>query len=257
MNRFSVGDVLGRSFGIWLKNLIPFTIVQLIVYSPILIYSYMVMSGDNMSMDDITTWGVVSICGGIMAFFVASGAMTYGVFQQLRGRQAGLGPCIVVGLKRMFPILGVFILIVLCFLGIVIIGAIVGRIAGPLALLMFIPMLMLWCALWSAVPIAVVERPGVFASLSRSAELTKGSRWSIFAIVFILWVLEWVVSTIIEKSLIDGASAMSDMKTYMLISMGFTLIYGSLKAVAAAVGYHDLRASKEGVGIEELAKVFD
>ena len=35
------------------------------------------------------------------------------------------------------------------------------------------------------------------------------------------------------------------------------LFLGSFNAVVPAVAYHDLRKAKEGLGIEELAKVFD
>jgi hypothetical protein len=35
-----------------------------------------------------------------------------------------------------------------------------------------------------------------------------------------------------------------------------TVVLGSILAIANAVGYHDLRVAKEGVGIEELVSVF-
>jgi hypothetical protein len=34
------------------------------------------------------------------------------------------------------------------------------------------------------------------------------------------------------------------------------LVLGALNATVAAVGYHDLRVAKEGVGVEDLVKVF-
>ena len=42
---------------------------------------------------------------------VATGAITYGVFQQLRGQRASLRDCLRVGLARLFPVLGVALLV--------------------------------------------------------------------------------------------------------------------------------------------------
>ena len=39
MRPLSVGSVLSQSFSIWLKNLVPFTILTVLVYSPVLIWS--------------------------------------------------------------------------------------------------------------------------------------------------------------------------------------------------------------------------
>ncbi len=48
-----------------------------------------------------------------------------------------------------------------------------------------------------AVPVSVIEKPGVFASLSRSAKLTgRGSRWQILGLVLLVVVIGAVCSVI-------------------------------------------------------------
>ena len=242
MQQFSAGAVLSRSFSIWFKNLVPFTILTLLVYSPVILYTLIVMSGE-LTLKGITTWAWANVALTLILSMVATAALTYGTFQQLRGRHATIGESIGVGIKRMFPVLGVGILAGLCVLG--------GLI------LLIVPGLIIMCMLWVAVPVAVVEQPGVGASLKRSAELTKGSRWHVFGVIFCLGVIDNIVDKVLASSFIDPPSSMTDVKVYMFLIVIFSILLGSLGAVASAVGYHDLRESKEGVGIEELAKVFD
>jgi hypothetical protein len=242
MNEFSAGSVLSRSFSIFFKNFIPFMILQILVYSPLLVYTAILVSGE-LTIDSIVIWGVVVGIGGLLLNMVATGAMTYGVFQQLRGRSAGLGQCLLVGVKRMLPVLGVGILAAIC----------IGL--GFVALL--IPGIILLCMLWVAVPVAVVERPGVFGSLSRSAELTKDNRLRIFGVVVVLFAINKLAEYLLESGVIGDAPSVGDIKLYLLLVLVTSLALGALSAVAAAVGYHDLRASKEGVGVEELARVFE
>ncbi len=108
--------------------------------------------------------------------------------------------------------------------------------------------------LWVVIPAAVIERPGVIDSLSRSAELTKGYRWQIFGIIVILTVV-----TLVAAFAIAFAIIVSDAGPTILVlgNLIITAFFTALGAVISAVGYHDLRVVKEGVGIEEIAAVFD
>jgi hypothetical protein len=40
------------------------------------------------------------------------------------------------------------------------------------------------------------------------------------------------------------------------VTVGAAVALGALRAVTTAVGYHDLRVSEEGIGIEGMVKVF-
>jgi hypothetical protein len=251
MNSFSAGAVVGRTLSIWFRNIIPFSILLLLVNSPVMAYIF--FTGDL----DAQTLGLVAL-GQFCLSMIATGAVTYGVFQQLRGQHASIGACLAVGLGRMFPTIGVGILMVL-----VMIGACI-----PFGLMMFagsflvffgaigavVVIIIVYCMLWVAVPVAVVERPGVFASLRRSRELTRGNKASIFGILFLLGLMNAGISWLLMKIL---GGVIEDPTHLILVDSILDAILGGIIAVAAAVGYHDLRADKEGVGIEELVKVFD
>ena len=47
---------------------------------------------------------------------------------------------------------------------------------------------MFLCAYYIAVPVCVIERPGVIQSMSRSADLTYGTRWRIFGLVLVVFI---------------------------------------------------------------------
>lgn len=245
VSRFQVGDCLGRSFSVWGRNLVPFFLLSLVVYSPLVIYTAVVLSqGPSVeAAESMQRWAlVVGVTAPLLAL-IATGAMTYGVVQQLRGSPVGIGACVAVGMKRLFPVLGVGILVFLCVLG--------GL------FLLVIPGLVVLCMLWVAVPVAVVERPGVLASLRRSRELTNGSKWPIFFVVLILIVLDRVVDTVIQTALLSDPS-WDSIRTFLIVEflVGVVLM-GSLQAVTYAVGYFQLRQSKEGASLDDLAKVFD
>lgn len=239
---FSVGGVLGRSFSVWLKNLVPFTLLSALVYSPLIIYTLVIFS--DLTLKSLQTWSLVAPFLALVLGLVATGAISYGTFMQLRGQSASLGKCITVGLQRLLPALAV--------------GVVVGIIVGLGFLALVVPGIILYCMLYVAMPAAVIERPGIGGALKRSADLTKGYKGHIFGLLFILGVIQRIVQWILETATVgDQARTMSDVKTYLIVTAVFIVVWGALQSVASAVAYHDLRATKEGTATEELARVFE
>jgi hypothetical protein len=256
---FSIGSVLARSFRIWGRNLIPFTIMSVIVYAPLVIF--LLATPDESSQSSVTTPGsdgpeydpygesaaaddtadlvrtVITLILMIVLPYVVTGALIYGVLKQLHGEPAGMGDCLRVGFARLFPIFGV--------------GILAGLLSALGAILLIIPGVIIACMYWVAVPVAVVERPGVIASLKRSSQLTYGEKGSIFVILLILVVLQNV-----SQFVVDNALSLGESTAGVLASLVPTVVFGMLGAIACAVGYHDLRVAKEGVGIEQLVSVF-
>jgi uncharacterized membrane protein len=97
----------------------------------------------------------------------------------------------------------------------------------------------------------VIEKPGVMASLSRSAELTGGYRWQIFGIVALVGIVG-IIAQYIFRVLFGTVTVWGK-----LLSFGWLVVATSFGAVLVAVAYHDLRAAKEGTDIDNLANIFD
>jgi hypothetical protein len=131
-------------------------------------------------------------------------------------------------LRAATPVLGQLILV-----GIVAgVGIVIGFV------LIIVPGLIL-ITIWSvAAPVVVLERPGVFAALSRSRELVRGNGWQVFGVIFVLFFLVIIVSAAIEVAA-DSAGTGAGIVARVIVG----ILTGPISALAAAVLYFDLRAA--------------
>ncbi len=247
VTEFRVGNVLGRGFSILLKNIVPFGLLALLVSSPPTIYALVSGGPSTMEASEAMEAGTIGTILSIVSFllgYLVTAVLVYGTIRELRGDRASIGDCIKGGLAVLLPVIGVAIVAGLATL--------VGSV------LLIIPGVIVFVVLWVAIPAAVVERPGVFASLSRSAELTKGHRWQIFGLVLLLVALGAIVTLVVAAAM-GGLTAytQSGSTPILLINLAISAFFVALWAVVSAVSYHDLRVAKEGIGTEDIAAVFD
>jgi hypothetical protein len=258
----NIGSVLSRTFSIWAKNLVPFAILALIVHSPVILYCLLAPAETS---TQISVFRRVTSFGPGVLSLVTSAAVAYGVFQQLRGRPASLGDCIGVGLRRLLPVLGV----ALC----------VGVLVGIGLILFVIPGIIVACILYVSIPVAVVEKAGVGASLSRSARLTKGARLPVFGISLLLGLVLGAVGLafhfLVPVPQADPILAITNPQKYQMldeqlvrehlpelrlqsvIQLVSGAILGLLTSIASVIVYYDLRSQKEQIDIGQIAAVFD
>jgi hypothetical protein len=264
MREFRVGEVLSRGFGVFLKNLPSFLLLTVLVASPMILYTIWVVSGE-LTLPKLERWAQVVGIGNFLCAFIATGAVMYGTVQQLRGERPRIGASLAIGFRRLLPILGVFILLLLCMIGvfvgslipIAILSAFIGNAAGFLVL---VTICWLMCTLYVSVPVVVIERVGLMGSLGRSRDLTAGHRFGIFAIQ-VVYMLLWFGANYALRELFMNMVAKADepvvvAKVYLLVVEGVNILFMTLFSVLCAVTYNDLRQAKEGVGTEELASVF-
>jgi len=268
MGEFRVGEVLSRSMAILARNIAPFGLLAVLFTAPTFVATVMVDPQAGM-MDPKTIQALeygdesaiarfflmfAAMIGlllmGMVLSMLATAAMVYGTFQDLRGAPAAIGASLRHGLRIVFPVLGVALLTVLMMM--------------LSAIALVIPMFIVMTMFWVAIPTAVVERPGVIASLKRSAELTKGNRWRVFGIYAVITLLSLVASSMVQ---VPFMASMVNTGPDVMMSGGFlaaqilgllvTAFFMALSAVASAVAYHDLRAVNEGFDIDQFAAVFD
>jgi len=242
--QFRIGAVIGRGFSILFRNIVPFGLLALIVYSPYIVLIALGLDSSTGFEEDSGLFIAIALAAGfgyMLLYFLLNAAVVYGTVQDLRGGKATLGACLGRGLSTIFPVIGAGVLVWL----VTALGAIVFVIPGIIAMVM----------LWVAIPVAVTERKGPVESLSRSSELTKGNRWGIFGIIFLVGILNAVVGTVIQLGL-GAASGEASMAAVVLSTLS-EIFFALLFAVISAVAYHDLRAAKEGTDIEQIAAVFD
>src|SRR5262249_15269663 len=131
------------------------------------------------ALPEFNPWAFLAIPVGIVCNTIATGAITYGVVQDLRDGSVSIGEAIAVAARRFLPMFGVALAVgILVFLGVI---------------LLLVPGIIVGCMYFVAAPVCIVERAGVGASLSRSRFLTKGHRWQIFGVYALVLILAFIV----------------------------------------------------------------
>ena len=124
--------------------------------------------------------------------------------------------------------------------------------------LLVVPAIVLYCALYVAVPAVVVEPDaGSTEALARSRELTKGHRWEVLAVVLVVGLTMVLAVTVAVGILYAATLSAVPHPIPSLIGTVFVALVRPLGACASAVAYHDLRVAKEGVATSDLVKVFE
>lgn len=267
---FRVGAVLSRGFQVLFRNLIPFGAVCLIVTAPSYVYALLVggAQAQEATVGQIGPADIAVIIGAVVLYLLltlaATAALVYGTVQELRGWTIAMGACIGRGLALMLPALGVAILgLLIIAVGSVIWSLLVFAVVGAsqlvtvLVTIVWVPVVA--TMLWVAIPAAVVERPGVLASLKRSVALTRGCRWKILAIIIAVILLQTALGFVISALVGLLPQSPGSQAPPALIGVDWVLqaFSTALWAVMSAVSYHDLRVAKEGLDTERIAAVFD
>jgi hypothetical protein len=241
--RFEIGRVVERTFSVIGRNFVAFYLLTLILSS----LPTVVAEALSEAYRDGAAFGLASSLASLAIYllnFITSllvqGAVVWGAVADLNGRKAGLGELFRQGAQRALPVLGVSI--------------VMGLATGLGLVLFLVPGLILatvWC---TAVPVTVIERPKGLAALSRSADLTRGSRWAIFGLLMLYVVLALIEVTIAATlGRLIGATG----PAYIVIVALIDALVVLVGAVGGAVLYVELRAAREGVAPETLASVFD
>jgi hypothetical protein len=252
IKEFRVGGIFGQSLSVLFANFVPFLVITTLVHLPMIAYEcwFAANPGDWATPKDLEiARGRKGILVGVIDLIlgpIATGAVTFGVLQQLRGKRASIGHCLFVGVSRLLPVIGVAI----C----------VGLLVGLGTLLFIIPGIILTCMYFVAVPAAVVERSGVGGALSRSYDLTQGFRFHILGLWFLLFIVQAIVYVALIFVFIDPTSTQTSQTGYATMQLVFvpvSLVLSAWGSCACAIAYYHLRSIKESVDVDEVASVFD
>jgi hypothetical protein len=249
LERLDIGRVIQQLFSVLSRNIVTFGVLALILTGiPTAVVA--ALQPQLNGADNAATWAwyvTTALISGV-AGLVLQGTLIYATIGDLNGRKVRVSEGLAVGLRNFLPLLGVGILYVLA----VMLGSI----------LLIVPGIMIAIAWIAAVPVLIAEGTGVFGSFGRSAELTRGNRWRIFALL-LLYMAVYVVLGIV-MAIIGGiagvvASAVSGETTLqtVVLSVISNVVSALIGATGGAVLYVELRRVREGVGHEALASIFD
>ncbi len=234
---FNIGGILSRGVEVLGRNLATFGTLSVLFMLLPFVSGQMMGFGFGIESGVSTIAIAALVLLWILLYFLLFATLTHGTICDLRGTPARIRESLSWGLGLLFPVIGITIL------------ATIG--AGLGAMFLLVPGLILMTMWWVAVPAAVIERTGVINSLRRSAELTRGYRWKVFGVIIVIYIGQLVLDVLTHFIL--AAAPIFSLVVSFLITVAFTAYF----AVVTAVCYHDLRVLKDGVGTDEIARVFD
>ena len=174
-----------------------------------------------------------------------------------------------VALRKFWPMLGFVMLLVLGFFLLALllfVPRLIFGLAGPAEtaiatlcalLLMIVPAIMLGLAWSVAMPAIVLENCGVFASFGRSAALTRGKRWSIFLLYFLVSLVTVIIELVLFAIFggFHGLISREPSLTNTVLTSLLSVISIPFGAVLNTALFDQLRG-REGYGAEAVAEVF-
>ena len=251
--KFRVFSVLGESFSILFRNIVPFMLISIFIMSPTYIYVYV---SDPYTIAEDPVFMATSLIEIILSYFLTA-VLVFGVFQSLRGQPVSIYQSLMQGLRVRFPVIG----------GVVIMGliwaamggrafgatfALSGSSGGIISVFVFVIAIYVTCILWVIVPAAVVEGR-VLSSFGRSMDLTKGNRWRVLGLL----ILVGIFSGIVGQIAISVGEAIGSNSSIILLTWAATAATSAIGAVVITVAYYRLCLVKDGVPEDEIAAVFD
>jgi len=271
---FSFGRVISRLFGVLQRNLVTFLLLSLLLVGlPAAVVSFVQLStmaplmfagasGDPSAVMSQAfsplrlTVGGVGVIVSIVGNATLQGAVIHASVSDLTGRRASFGECLGTGFRFFLPLFCIgFIFGICCFFGF---------------LIFLVPGVLLALAWSVAGPAEVVERTGIFGALGRSVVLTRNHRGAILGLVVIYSVAVWIAQSTLSGGVMIsfglGASGLGTQpgggfQNLMLMQTLIGVVLGTLFASVSSAGiasiYFELRQTKEGIGAEQLASVFD
>lgn len=228
---FTLGSILGEAFSIYKANFLAFVVITALVSIPAIV-AVLILAKNPLV-------GLIAALIGMVTGPIGAGAITYGVYEYLSGRQTTIADCLRVGFSKVLPVIGVALLT-----GIIVAAGMVACVVpGLIALTVFAV----------AVPVAIQERVGVMDALRRSSSLTEGHRWDVFGVLFVLGIISFCVGIPIGLIFVFAGHP----ERAQLVGQIAQIFVGGLSATVPAVMYYRLRSAKESIDVRDIASVFD
>jgi hypothetical protein len=232
---FRIGRVFSRTFTLLSRNFPIYFVIAAVGSVPGLLLE----NSNALGFDHPALTGMIA---GLLMLVLApltQATVLHVAFQDMGGRPVNLTEAIRGAFGRFLPLIGLAI----CIGFAIMVGLLLLIVPGLILITM-------WYVAYSA---CVVERRGVFASMERSSELTKGHRWAIFGTWLLLAIAGAILGAMVSALIgLTGSSglAMAGSLAWSALANAFGIIFG-------VCVYHDLRVAKEGIDTRHIAAVFE
>jgi hypothetical protein len=286
-SQVSAGSILGMAWTVFTQQVVPIMTITVVVMGPVTLLSYLLLGSatdgvrewenadtpaDSAAALPLSAFGTIGVNYLLLwtAPLLLQGAVTWIAVRHLQGGSTSVGSALTIGLQRLVPTIGVVFAMVLIVAGLLVPAAVAAAFESFALAVIFgivglVAAIVLFYGYFCAIPACVIDKPGVWASLRRSWNLTKGYKGSIFLALFAVGLIKGVGAAVLlgvtgQFSAQFGEPAEPSIAAQFEINwvaQGVEIVFAGFIAVCAAVTYYQLRVRKEGVGIGDLAGVFD
>jgi hypothetical protein len=245
--------VLRLTFRVWLRNLIPFTLLSALLSAPLVIWLVLGSRGLG-SAELIFSLGHQSypllVLRGLTSLLTPM--ITHRVIQSLDGVDLPLVRSVRLSVHGMLTMLLVTML---------------GFFLAFLPVLGIIALLCLGCIWFVAIPAAIAEQLKPFAALGRSASLTAPRLWTTIGLMLVASVIavlpHLAVLVAVRYNFMSGdprgtgnmMAKLQQLRPYAIALVAMTGVVLPLQGIVRAVSYVLIRRDSTGAH-EELAEVF-
>ena len=246
----TAGMILDRSFRLYVQNFALMIGLTAIVQVPILVLTVgaPLLRGTSEILGVIA--GLIGLIGVLLSLLIVTPLVTGAATKAVSERFLGNEITALTALKFAWGYVGTLLLIQLVVGLIVFVGLMLCLVPG-----------ILWMLSYSIVaPVAVLENSSDRGEIrQRSWELVSGNRGKVFAVVFVVVLVQILLggsgSLIIQLSFGSG-SVMGEALGGLFSGIAGLLTY-PLQAIAVTLIYYDLRIRKEGFDLEMLSRAID
>lgn len=235
---FKIERVLGSTVKTFTANVVPFLAIAALLESPVVLLNVLArgeMEPGKPPHLSAAFYG--SLVLGMVAHYLVTGTLVYGVFKHLRGQRFTWSECLARGLSKLPAAFATALL--------------VGLATGVGFILCFVPGIYVLVVYAVAVPAAVVEGNGTSAAMARSKRLTTGHGWPLLGTLMLVWLLMSLPSFVITFAFLDSPLVQ------VLCNSAWQVVAVAVQAVLSCVIYYQLRETEEDLDAPELAAVFD
>lgn len=245
--RFRIGRVLRDSFSVFRRNaLLCIGLGLLFSAIPTFLHEWWIAKSVGSTEPELVQAATIGL--NLIIIFLLSpimdAALCRAAIEDLNGIRPRFGACLGMAISMFFPIMGITLLTTL--------GVSIGF------ALLIVPGIVLALRWLVTVPVLVSEKCGVSGSMSRSTELTEGSRWPLLALLFIGIVVIAAVAVSSELALMLLGPKFGAVGT--VSAAGLSSVLSALAEIAfslvSTVAYVELRLIRDGTDINDLAEIF-
>ena len=264
------GDVISPTLEVYRKHFLLVGLLVLVTTLPIVLLHYSVYTTVVSGSFDGESGGISAAAGGfsgvgggllywaltLLGNALLSGALAYAVVQIQRRGSASTGESLVWGLRKLPKVVGVTLVGYLIAYGLpALAGVLVLAVLGPVGLIVILLLLLPWLVLVLtfslAVPAAAIENRGVFESLARSAELTKGHKGLLFLTYFLWWIVILLLTLLMTWSFAHGGAggSASSLLVQLFLQMLVTgMLNSSMLVLTVYIFLGVLNEHRQGFG---------